>query len=46
MNMFTLVKIRSMQKNRYGILKVMENGSNKTVMLVNAETGKEINLPS
>ena len=25
---------------------VMENGSNKTVMLVNAETGKEINLPS
>ena len=23
---------------------VMENGSNKTVMLVNAETGKEINL--
>ena len=24
----------------------MENGSNKTVMLVNAETGKEINLPS
>ena len=43
MNVFTLVKYA---EEPIWYFEVMENGSNKTVMLVNAETGKEINLPS